>query len=209
MILRRAPLAALLCVLVAPVLCACKSSSGPGPTPSIPGIIQSVLAGFADTTPTGSSQQDIRAVDLARTAPVQKLLDDSGGQVDQSRVIYADLTGDGVEEAVVPISSGGTLGDIAYVVLMNGASGLQEILTSGPSQPNEGGVAVSVADGKLVETRPVYAAEDPNCCPSMFRRTTFAWDGTKLAQQSSETVSNPEGFKGTPPAGTPAANNQR
>ena len=63
---------------------------------------------------------------------------------------------------------------------------------------------IRIADGKLVEMRPVYAAEDPNCCPSMFRRTTFAWDGTKLAQQSSETVSNPEGFKGTPPA-----NNQR
>ena len=92
---------------------------------------------------------------------------------------------------------------------MNGPSGVQELLTSGPSQPNEGGVGVSVADGKVVETRPVYAAEDPNCCPSMFRRTVFAWDGAKLAQQSSETVSNPEGFKGTPPAGTPPANNQR
>jgi hypothetical protein len=208
MILRRAPLAALLCAVLAPSLFACKSGSGPKPTPSIPGIIQSVLAGFDDTTPTASMQQNIESIDLQSTAPVQKLLSDSGGEVDQSRVIYADLTGDGVEEAVVPISSGGTLGDVAYVVLTPSASGVEELLTSSPSGPNEGGVSVSVADGKLVEMRPVYAAEDPNCCPSMFRRTTFAWDGTKLAQQSSETVNNPSGFKGTPAAGGPPANYQ-
>ena len=49
------------------------------------------------TTPTPSGQEDIRAVDLERTASVQKTLGDSGGRLDQSRVIYADLTG-GVRE---------------------------------------------------------------------------------------------------------------
>jgi hypothetical protein len=210
MILRRAPLAALMCALVAPSLLACKSDSRPTPTPSTPRIIQSVLAGSGDATATAPSRQDIRAVDLQRTAPVQKLVADSGGEVDASRVIYADLTGDNSEEAIVPISSGGTLGDIAYVVLtMNGSGAVQELFTSAPSQANEGGVTVSVTDGKLVEMRPVYAAEDPNCCPSQFRRTTFAWDGMRLAQQSSETVNNPEGFKGTPPPGSPSANNPR
>ena len=210
MILRRAQLAAFMCAVVASSLFACKSDSGPKPTPSISGVIQTVPAGSPAVTPTASIRQDIRAIDLQRTAPVQKLVADSGGEVDTSRIIYADVTGDGVEEAVVPISSGGTMGDVAYIVLTtNGSAGVEELLTSAPSQANEGGVVVSVADGKLVEMRPVYAAEDPNCCPSSFRRTIFAWDGARLAQQSSDIVSNPEGFKGTPPAGLPPANNQR
>ena len=39
---------------------------------------------------------------------------------------------------------------------------------------------MSLEDGALMETRGVYGPEDPFCCPSQLRQTTFQWDGTLL-----------------------------
>ena len=158
--------------------------------------------------PVGTVDARIRAVDLQQTDPVKQLITATGGQFVASSVIYADLTGDGIEEAVVPIASGGTMGDIAYVVLTPDGSGVKA-LPMEKGTTSSGGVAVSVDAGKLIDTRPVYGPNDPNCCPSQLKKTTYAWDGSKLAQVSSETVPNPDaGVKGTPAAGvTPHAPN--
>ena len=32
----------------------------------------------------------------------------------------------------------------------------------------------------LVETAAEYGDEDPFCCPTVLRRTTFRWDGSQL-----------------------------
>jgi len=64
-------------------------------------------------------------------------------------------------------------------------------------------MAVAVAGGKVVETQPVPGPDDPECCPSMLRVTTYAWNGAAHAVESVKTVVNPEGgAKGTP-SGTP------
>ncbi len=158
----------------------------------------------SDTTAvaTGTVSSQIRSIDLKQTAPVQRLLQDTGGQFVQSEVLYGDLTGDGIEDAVVPISSGGTMGDIAYVVLTPSGSGVATVpMAKGGT--TSGGVAVSIEGNKLIDTRPQYGPNDANCCPSLLRKTTYAWDGHQLAVASTASVPNPNaGVKGTPPAAT-------
>ena len=46
---------------------------------------------------------------------------------------------------------------------------------------------MSLEDGALLETRGVYGPEDPFCCPSQLRQTTFQWDG-KLLQVRDEVL---------------------
>ena len=95
-------------------------------------------------------------------------------------MIFADLTGDLREEAVVPISSSGSLGNIAYVVFRLDAGNPDLILTRTLDRSTPSGLKMSVQDGELVETAGVYGPEDPLCCPSELRKTTFRWDGTLL-----------------------------
>ena len=206
---RATPLLVLGALLAAFSLSACGGGTSSSSTPTT-GPAATVQPSAPANTPAavGTIDSRIRGVDLAETDPVKQLVSATGGQFVASSVIYADLTGDGVEEAVVPIASGGTMGDIAYVVLTPDGSGVKA-LPMDKGTTASGGVAVSVVGGKLVDTRPVFGPTDPNCCPSQLKKTTYAWDGSKLAQASSETVDNPDaGVKGTPAAGvTPHAPN--
>lgn len=115
----------------------------------------------------------------------QLQVDGGAGQVELGPVTYADLTGDGVEEAVVEVSSGGTAGVIGYYVFTPGSGGLIRLLSR-----RDAGITVQVVDGRLVESRPVAAAGDPRCCPSQLRRTTFRWTGAALEPAATETVPN-------------------
>jgi hypothetical protein len=45
--------------------------------------------------------------------------------------------------------------------------------------------------GALREATGVYAAEDPLCCPSELRLTTFHWDGTTLQVAGERKVAQP------------------
>ena len=100
----------------------------------------------------------------------------------QDNVLYADLTDDGEEEAVVPISSGGTLGDVGFVVLTESEGALEALLTA---TPQAGGVSVNIEDGRVVAVEAAPGPDDPECCPSQLRTTVYAWDGEELAVESS------------------------
>ncbi|HXK33420.1 MAG TPA: hypothetical protein VNM91_05310 [Dehalococcoidia bacterium] len=146
-------------------------------------------------TPVG----DIRSVDLQSLEEVQARLSDSGGSVSQEDVIYADVTADGIDDAVVPVASEGTLGQLGFMVLTPTADGAAVILDIFPSSSYPG-MAVDVVGDKVVMTQPVPGPDDPECCPGFLRRTTWAWNGAALAIESSETVENPDaiGDKLTP-----------
>ncbi len=210
MIVRRRAAVVLLLALAAVGIAACGGGNNVSPqTATVPPTAAVSTPPPATTVvATGTVSTQIRSLDLRKTAPVQQLLTATGGQFVASQVIYADLTGNGVEDAVVPISSGGTLGDIAYVVLAPGPNGVVAL----PMQKgvtSSGGIAVKVVGGKLVDIRPEYGPNDPNCCPSMLRETTYAWNGKELAVVSTLTVPNPNGgLKRTPGASvSPAAPN--
>lgn len=199
----RRPAALAPTIVVLSIAAAAFSACGGGgsttatPAPSRP-------AGTAAVTPgaTATSSLGIRTLDLSKDADVQGVLAATGGQYLQAGVIYGDLTGDGVDDAVVPISSGGTMGDIAFLVL--GASGgatktlLKEIPLGG-----SGGLSVAVVDGQIVMTQPIYGPDDPNCCPSGLRKTTYVWNGASFAVQSVKTDVNPAGGGKTTPSAQP------
>lgn len=138
-------------------------------------------------TATVTPGPSIDEVDFSQVPAVEDLLAESGGQVLPQEIILADLTGDGADEAVVPINSGGTGGDVAYAVFTYRDGGLDEILQV---RPEAGRVSVSVEEGMLLETQPVYGPEDPLCCPSQLRHTYYRWDGDELVvdHEVTETV---------------------
>lgn len=148
------------------------------------------LAPIATAEPTEIVPSDeIRSIDLESEPAIASFIDEMNGTYVQTNVLYADVTGDGVEEAVVPLSSDGTLGDVALIVVTPDGEGVSEILAV---DAREFGIAARVDDGTLVTTEPVPGPDDPFCCPSQIRTTTYAGDGgTGLTEASSVVAPNP------------------
>jgi hypothetical protein len=134
----------------------------------------------------------IRQLDLSAAPATQTLLRQlAGGAVDEPAIIYADLTGDLREEAVVPVTSQGTLGNVAYLVLRLEAGKPEPILTRTLDRSAQNGLKMIVQDGILVESAGVYGSDDPLCCPSLLRVTSFRWDGSLLQVEREERVAQP------------------
>lgn len=163
-----------------------------GGTPTSTGTPEVAATATAIATPTGPSPTpapDIREQDFAQLPAVSDFIATSGGEVATNLVTYVDLTGDGVDDAVVPISSGGEGGELAVFVFGYGPDGLSELLRVIP----ENGLKDNVVDGKLTITEPVFAPGDPMCCPSQLRVTTYGWNGSDLVvedQRTEQTVQN-------------------
>jgi hypothetical protein len=106
----------------------------------------------------------------------------SGGEVTRERVRLVDLTGDGVEEAVVPVESGGTMGDIGVAIYRLDAG------TPSLALFRRLAGRVEVRGTEVVISEGVPAPTDPACCPSRVRETTLGWNGTTFAPTSERTV---------------------
>ena len=103
------------------------------------------------------------------------------------RIVFRDLTGDGNAEDIVTVFSGGTAGDIAFYVLTGEGSGLHFIKASN----REYKIGVKVVGGMLQVTRPLYRANDPNCCPAQLEITSYRYDGVRLVSASKKRVKTP------------------
>ncbi|MCH7709045.1 MAG: hypothetical protein IH884_11195, partial [Myxococcales bacterium] len=110
----------LLVVALLALAAGCKGGSDNGAATEPPQATATV--GSATVTP------DIRQVALAAQPGLSEFLATVGGEADPSRIIYADLTGSGGDEAVFPISSGGEGGDVAVFVFGYGDEGIEELL---------------------------------------------------------------------------------
>ncbi len=132
----------------------------------------------------------IRNLDFSQQPAVKNLIAQFGGELDPKSIIYADLTGDLRDEAIVPISSGGTLGNLAYVVFMMKGGTPTVILTRTIDRSSRSGLQMDVENGTLVESVGQYGPEDPLCCPTYLRKTYFRWDGTSLQVDREEQVPN-------------------
>ena len=175
---------------------------GGGGATKTPSASRSPAATSSSVATATTPSLGIRELDLSKVDDVTAIVASTGGQFVQTSVIYADLTGDGVDEAIVPISSGGTMGDVAFLVLAASGRGTKTLLKEVPLGAS-GGLSVAVLDGQLVMTQAIYGPEDPNCCPSALRRTTYVWNGTSLAVQSIKTEVSPSGGGKKTPAPTP------
>lgn len=137
----------------------------------------------------------IRQFEFATSSTVQ-----AGGQLtnttpDIAALIYADVTGDGQEEAIIPFSTGGSQGYVFYQVYRINRTGPELVLSRNADRNSVGGIRMTVPDGVLTETTGVFANEDPLCCPSQLKQTTFKWDGTRLAVATENVVANPNAPK--------------
>jgi hypothetical protein len=142
----------------------------------------------ASPAATPSPLPDLKTLDLSTQPDVQELAQRLGGQVSTDEVIYADLTGDGRDDAVVPISSGGTQGDLGFIVLGYLDGELKALLTEAPE---EGEVRVAVTGGQLVESLPVYAGGDLPGFPSKITNVYYAWNGDGFVVDHEEVIDNP------------------
>jgi hypothetical protein len=162
------------------------------------GVTPTAVPAATAVSTTGVPSDEIRSVDLERASVVETYASEIGGTYVQANVLYADVTGDGVEDAVIPLSSGGTLGNVALLVVTPDGSGVLEVLRV---DAREFGVTASVDDGALVTVEPVPGPDDPLCCPSQIRTTTYAGDGSVgLVEESSIVAPNTAGSE-TPATG--------
>jgi hypothetical protein len=179
---RRWPIGLLLPIVVAALVsAACGTKDDEGEP-------EATLSPPPESTATVAPAPDIEGVDFSQVPAVEDLLAESGGRLAPDQITFADLTGDGLDEAVVPISSGGSAGNFAYAVFGYQGGDLEELLVA---KPEAGRVTVSVEDGVLVETQPIYAPEDPFCCPSELRHIYYRWDGEDLVVDHQETETAP------------------
>jgi hypothetical protein len=147
-------------------------------------------------TPTPRDPSLIRSVDLTSDPAIQNTLRQLGsGEIALREALYTDLTGDGLDEAVLPVTSGGTVGNIAYIVVTMPKTSPVVILTRRLEQGSAGGLKMAIETNAgrpvLVETAAEYGDEDPFCCPSVMRRTSFHWDGTQLQVEREEKAPAP------------------
>ena len=95
-----------------------------------------------------------------------------GGFVD-STILFADLTGDGKDDAVVMVDSGTAAGEIAMYVFSAGSGTDLKIVYR--NQRMYRGEAHINPGPSLVYSLPSYKAGDELCCPAAYRETTLKW----------------------------------
>lgn len=125
---------------------------------------------------------DIREINVAAMVEVQAVLTGNGGTIVQADVVYADVTGDGFDDAIVPVSSGGTLGYVGFFVITPEGEKGRILLQEFPTQA--AGLTVTVVGERIEMLQPAPGPDDPECCPSFLRRTIYGWNGNALAVES-------------------------
>lgn len=97
-------------------------------------------------------------------------------QNDLDTVICFDFTRDGRTDVAAAVASGGSAGDIGWLVLVRTPTGWK--LGHGA-----GGYKIGLFEvgGDVVVSQPVYKKNDPNCCPTGgFNHERWHWNGKKF-----------------------------
>jgi len=97
------------------------------------------------------------------------------GYANLTTVAYGDLDGDGAEEALIALESGGTAGTVGLLLYREGAARPQLVL----AMPGYHQWA-RIEGGRLLVSLPHYVGFEGNCCPSSSVTTTYALEGARL-----------------------------
>jgi hypothetical protein len=100
-------------------------------------------------------------------------------------VEYADLDGDGPEEAVMPVFSGGTAGLLGFLLFREAVQAPKLTLIETGYK-----LGFTIDGRRLVIHRPNYVGFEPNCCPSSTTHMTTVLEGDRLAVIATETDPN-------------------
>ncbi len=147
------------------------TSAGAAPTPAQRLFTQKLLASSA-------------------VAPSVKLTLEEGGFV-SSGVLFADLNGDGKEDAVVTVDSGGSAGVIALYVL-SARAGKSLRIVYGNERLYRASARINPGPA-LVYVEPTYRDGDQLCCPSSYLETTLRWSakGNRFTVAQRRSVTTP------------------
>ena len=160
--------------------------------------IPPIVAGC--TTPNQAIRTlDWEAILLAETAVTHETIGDdhyiaviasatgTGGIPDLDQLVYGDFDGDCREEAALPLFSGGTAGNIGFIVYRY-ATPRPTLIAWGDGYK----LGVSVAANRLVVSNALYNGWEPNCCASGRSYDTYRLSGNTLVLVSSRTEGFPE-----------------
>ena len=107
-----------------------------------------------------------------------------GGYAVLDSVTYGDISGDGFDEAIITVYSGGTAGNTGLLVYQQDAA--NKITLVGPNEfyTSFGYKAYGRLDkGDLIVGNVVSAGWEPNCCPSGYAERRFHVVNGRLTQQ--------------------------
>lgn len=140
----------------------------------------------ATTAPEPPAHGNIHTVNWKSEVGAQPMVKDI------EDIIYADLDGDGYEDALVLVRHEGSGGFLDYYVYTYRGESLVQLF--GKTGVDHGRVELASIPRSFVETRAVYAPEDPNCCPSQLQRTTYTWSSSAngFVETNGEVVPNPD-----------------
>ena len=91
-------------------------------------------------------------------------------------VMYLDINGDGAQEALLLVRGDGDKRPLDWRLYAMKNGRLAQLFDR--TRVAQGGLSVKGA--ALVESEGVYAAGDPDCCPSSAKRTYYVWKGDGL-----------------------------
>jgi hypothetical protein len=114
------------------------------------------------------------------------------GFADLQDIIYGDISGDGREEAIIPIVSGGTAGTVGYLIYFAGDR--EPVFATALTGYKLGARATN---GQLVVLEPIYAGWEGNCCPSGISETRYRLIGATLDRISRNESGIPEAIPQT------------
>lgn len=110
---------------------------------------------------------------IVRQHPKAKDLANEMAPVDPGSVEGLVCAGDTM---AVAIASGGTAGDVGFVLFRRTAAGWRVARTGGGYK-----IGVFKLGGDVEVVQPVYEKNDPNCCPSGgFDRVRYRWSGARF-----------------------------
>jgi len=134
-------------------------------------------SGFSvDTTsPSTSAKQPYVNISYAPALAGYAVLDS---------VVYADISGDGLDEAIITVYSGGTAGNTGVLVYQLDASNKLSLVGPNDFYTSFGYKAYGQPDkGDLVVGNVISAGWEPNCCQSGFVERRFRISGGRMTQQ--------------------------
>lgn len=171
-----------------------RACGGDEPAPQSQTVVQTVVqtatvertAETATTAPEPPARGDVRSVNWKSEVGAQPMVKDV------EDVIYTDLDGDGYEDALVLVRHEGSGGYLDYYVYTYRGESLSLLFEK--FEVDHGRVELGSLPRSFIETTAVYAPEDPNCCPSQLKRTTYTWSSSadRFVETDMEVVPNPE-----------------
>jgi hypothetical protein len=128
-------------------------------------------------------------------ATVGRLANAHGGVYDPhlgfARFLCHDFTGDGIKDSAFTINSGGSSGTLGWGIV-RGLPGGGAKLAKFASKDISPGLKRSGRD--VLVSAPIYGPNDPNCCPSGFRISTWHWNGHRFVKTHTRRVKKLHGF---------------